>query len=217
MTRSRGAPQNQRRRQPQQSPRTPWWKRPLVWVGGVIGAVVLAIATAFGTGVGNDLYSAMFGRHSPRPTPSPTKTVSSPTLTRGNLGAATVTSMQMRTTTPGPRYQVRVKISDLPPKGYTLWLMALIYPEPGKIKDTLYFAKAPVPSVIGNQSVEIQYCHSLDPALHRGLEVAAADIKVSKILAQNRTEEDNCVKNSDLTSLVGATPVSGVYPFSAAP
>lgn len=52
------SPQNRQHRQPKTPARAPWWKRPLVWFGTVVGAFVIAIATAFGTGIGQDLFSA---------------------------------------------------------------------------------------------------------------------------------------------------------------
>jgi hypothetical protein len=127
--------------------------------------------------------------------------------------------MRPLSTTVGPRYQIDVRITEETSKDFSLWLMALIHPEPGKIKDTLYFAKTPVPSTMGVHSVEIQFCHALDPDLRRGLEVVAANVDVSEILAKNRAEEDNeetCDLNSDLTNLAGAISVSREFPFSAA-
>lgn len=39
--------------------RSPWWKRPLVWVGGVATALAVGAAAAFGTGLGQSLFSAV--------------------------------------------------------------------------------------------------------------------------------------------------------------
>jgi len=39
------------------------WKRPVIWIGGILTALVVAAATAFGSGVGHDLFSATVGHH----------------------------------------------------------------------------------------------------------------------------------------------------------
>lgn len=76
--------QNRQRRPPRQPVKSPWWKRPLVWAGSVIGALVIAIATAFGTGIGQDLFSALFRSSSPEGAPV---TVESATYVSGEVYA----------------------------------------------------------------------------------------------------------------------------------
>lgn len=64
MSRKKRPANAQRRQQPQPSVRVPWWKRPLVWVGGLVTAIALGIAGSFGSGLGQDLFSSTVGQSS---------------------------------------------------------------------------------------------------------------------------------------------------------
>jgi hypothetical protein len=63
MSRKRRPIAVQRPRQRRQPARVPWWKRPLVWVGGLATAIAAGTAGAFGTGFGQDLFSETVGQH----------------------------------------------------------------------------------------------------------------------------------------------------------
>jgi len=64
--------------------KVPWWKRPLVWVGGVLSALALGAAGAFGAGLGQSLFSTTAGQDplasdittSPSAAPLPTTSTS---------------------------------------------------------------------------------------------------------------------------------------------
>ena len=64
MTPKHPGAQDSQHHHPKPPARAPWWKRPLVWVGTVIGLFVGAIATAFGTGVGQGLLSQISNHNS---------------------------------------------------------------------------------------------------------------------------------------------------------
>ena len=74
----------QRRRNQSPLAKAPWWKRPLVWVGGVLSALALGAAGAFGAGLGQSLFSTTAGQHptvsdmttSPSAAPLPTTSTS---------------------------------------------------------------------------------------------------------------------------------------------
>lgn len=64
MSRKRRSGTAKRTTNRQQPPtRSPWWKRPLVWVGGVATALAVGAAAAFGTGLGQSLFSAVQDTH----------------------------------------------------------------------------------------------------------------------------------------------------------
>jgi hypothetical protein len=65
------------RRPPPRKDKSSWWKRPLVWLGSIVGALIIAISTAFGTGIGQRLYSAAFSH-------SPSGSLNSPTASSGS-------------------------------------------------------------------------------------------------------------------------------------
>jgi hypothetical protein len=52
------------------------WRRPVVWLGGVLGALILAAATAFGTGVGQTLWSSATAPPAPHGPPVKLEAVS---------------------------------------------------------------------------------------------------------------------------------------------
>jgi hypothetical protein len=140
-----------------------------------------------------------------------------PTTSVSPHAASVIAMRRLPTKTAGPQYVVDVKVIDRPPSDRSLWLVSVLYAEPGKLKDTLYFAKAPVPSATGTYQIPIRYCKPLATDLQRALEIVAADAAASKILAKNRYEEDNCIKNSDMTDPAGAVPVSDAFKFFASP
>jgi hypothetical protein len=63
-TRTAAAKRTSSRRRPDPPKPSPWWKRPLVWVGGLASALVVAAAVAFGTGLGQSLFSIVNGASS---------------------------------------------------------------------------------------------------------------------------------------------------------
>lgn len=50
---------NGQQRKPQSPAKAPWWKHPLVWLGGLATLLAGGAATAFGTGIGDSLFSAV--------------------------------------------------------------------------------------------------------------------------------------------------------------
>ena len=46
-------------RKPQSQAKSPWWRKPLVWIGGLATLLAGGAATAFGTGLGGSLFSAV--------------------------------------------------------------------------------------------------------------------------------------------------------------